>query len=71
MANAKELTPIEDGASYPLDDFRRRTGQGYHAMMKARQNGLKVRRQGSRTFILGRDWNEYLASLPVDGECSA
>jgi hypothetical protein len=51
---------IRSGESYPIAEFRRRSGLGIAAMRKARRNGLYVRRVGSRAFVLGSDWHKYL-----------
>ena len=64
MANTRELAPIEDGVTYPLDEFQRRSGLGRHALRQARRQGLKVRRLGGRAFVCGGDFNLFLASLP-------
>ena len=64
MANTRELAPIEDGATYPLDEFSRRSGLGRHALRQARRQGLPVRRLGGRAYIRGQDFNQFLASLP-------
>lgn len=53
---------IRDDSSYTLAEFERITGQGRAAIRAARRRGLKVRRVGRTNFILGREWNEYLAT---------
>ena len=62
MANSsRDLAPIEDGVSYPLPEFERRSGLGRHAMARARREGLRVYRVGGRAYVRGQDFNEFLA----------
>lgn len=68
MANSRELAPIENGATYPLDEFQRRSGLGRHAMRQARKDGLKVRRLGGRAYVRGEDFNTFLEQLPADNQ---
>lgn len=67
MANTRELAPIENGCTYPLDEFQRRSGLGRHALRQARKSGLKVRRLGGRAYVRGEDFNSFLETLP-DGD---
>lgn len=53
-------TAILADAVYALADFRRRTGLGAWALRQARRNGLRVRKCGGRSFVIGADWLEYL-----------
>ena len=62
-----ELAPIQDGVTYPLDDFQRRTGLGRHAMRVARAKGLAVLRIGKRAFVRGEDFNRFLAAQQPAG----
>lgn len=68
MANTRELAPIENGVTYPLDDFTRRSGLGRHAMREAKKKGLKVCRLGTRAFVRGSDFNAFLGALADDSD---
>ncbi|MEZ6038895.1 MAG: hypothetical protein R3C20_00215 [Planctomycetaceae bacterium] len=69
MASTRELAPIEDGVTYPLDEFTRRAGLGRHAMREARAKGLKVIRLGNRAYVRGSDFNAFLGQLErTEGE---
>lgn len=52
---------IEADKAYSIKVFQRITGMGTAAMREARKKGLPVRRCGLRSFVIGRDWIEYLA----------
>jgi len=67
-----ETGAIEQGDAYPLAEFERLTGFGRHAVRSAKRNGLKVRRAGNRTFVLGDDFIQFLANddRMVDGQNS-
>ena len=54
---------IEAGVVYGLDEFKKRSRFGNHAMRTACRNGLKVRYVGGRGFVLGDDFLAYLAGL--------
>lgn len=71
MSNTRELAPIENGCTYPLDEFQRRSGLGRHALRQARKGGLKVLRLGGRAYVRGEDFNSFLAELPSDDQTSA
>lgn len=71
MANTRELAPIEDGCTYPLDEFARRSGLGRHALRQARRNGLQVIRLGNRAFVRGKDFNEHLGRIASSSEPEA
>lgn len=43
-----------------LDAVKTRLGLGTRALRTARRNGLKVRRIGQRSFVLGRDLLSYV-----------
>ena len=60
MQDLFQTTEIVAGASYPLKEFQRRTSLGSAAIRRARKDGLKVRRVGRHSFILGEDWLEHL-----------
>ncbi len=55
--------PLRAGTLYPLRLFMRYTGMQKAAMRTARDNGLKVRRVGTRAFVLADDFFAYLDSL--------
>lgn len=46
---------FKDGEAYTLDDLKRVHGLGEWALKKLRKQGLKVRRLGRRSFVLGKD----------------
>ncbi len=45
---------------YTLSEIQLRLGMGIHAMRMARRSGLKVRRVGRRSYVLGKDVMEYV-----------
>jgi hypothetical protein len=48
-----------------LDEFERRSDLGKHARRTAKRQGLKIRKRGGRSFVLGED---YIAWLKASGE---
>ena len=54
------LAPVSSAETYPLADFKRRTGLGDWGMRQARKNGLRVAKVGKRRFVRGVDWFEFL-----------
>jgi hypothetical protein len=62
----KNQGTIELGVLYPIEEFKRRTGFGSHAMRTARRNGLKVRYVGGRAFVRGDDFLSYIDKLDAD-----
>lgn len=48
-------------ATYPLPEFQRVSGLGDAAVRKARRQGLLVHQVGSRKFVRGQDWNDFLS----------
>lgn len=68
-----QLGTICDDTTYPLAVFQKTAGVGKHAMRQLRQQGLRVIRTGGRSFVRGRDFSEFLATLgdnpcPGNGE---
>ena len=63
MAASRDLAPIQDGTTYPLPEFERRSGLGRHALAQARRRGLKVCKVGGRAYVRGSDFNKFLATL--------
>jgi len=61
MTRPRDLAPIENGVTYPLTEFQRRTGLGRHALRQARRQGLRVCRMGGRCYVRGEDFNAFLA----------
>lgn len=45
---------------YTLAEFYRRSGIGEYGMRKAKRRGLRVVKVGSRTFVRGRDFVEFV-----------
>ena len=62
MATVLSEGTISAGVSYSLKEFKLRTGLGTAALRECRLRGLTVRRVGLRSFVLGQDWLDYLAS---------
>ena len=60
MAQSRDLAPIENGVTYPLPEFERRTGLGRYTMRQARRKGLPVFQVGNRRYIRGEDFNAWL-----------
>ena len=59
MATAT-LEPIQSDTIYPLAIIKARLGLGSAALRTARRKGLKIRRLGRRSFVLGADVRAYL-----------
>lgn len=62
-AQAASAAPgfIDEHAAYSLSEFGRRTGLGRWARRELfKRGGLRSVRVGTRRFILGRDWLDYL-----------
>jgi len=51
---------VKSDAAYSLAEVKSRFHLGTAALRTARRRGLRVRRIGRRSFILGRDLIEYL-----------
>ena len=51
---------IDSDRAYSLKAFQEITGLKAGALREARQRGLLIRRAGVRSFILGRDFLDYL-----------
>ncbi len=51
---------VETGRAYSLTAFRKASGLGTAALREARRTGLVVRRVGVRSFVLGRDFLDWL-----------
>ena len=62
---------IEPEVLYPLEEFKTLAGLGNHAMRTARRNGLFVRRANNRSYVLGRDYLEYLNQVSPKPESSS
>jgi len=58
-----QLKPIEANVCYPLPVFQDITGQGRNAIAQARREGLRVIKRGSRKYVIGSDWIEYLKNI--------
>jgi hypothetical protein len=56
---------IAGNAVYTLRELRQRLGLGKAALRQARKTGLRVRRAGIRSFVLGKDVVEWLESQPL------
>jgi hypothetical protein len=60
------LGVIFSSATYPLAEFQRLSGLGEAALRSARRQGLLVHKVGSRKFVRGHDWHEFLAKRASD-----
>ena len=59
---SSDLGPILVDAVYPLEIFKRLSGQSVWGLRQAKRRGLRVRTCGRRSYVIGRDWAEYLAN---------
>lgn len=57
LASVGEIRPE---VCYPLESFKAVSGLNKSALAAARRRGLRMIREGKRTFIFGRDWLNYL-----------
>lgn len=53
---------------YTLEAFKRRINFKDAALRQARRLGLKVYRKQGRTFLLGKDWIEYVTGKAAASE---
>jgi hypothetical protein len=61
--NSGRTNAIEPGLFYGIEEFKRQTRWGAHAMRTARRNGLRVRYLGGRAFVHADDFFAYLNKL--------
>ena len=54
-----------------LNELQRRFAWGEHSVRKARMRGLKLRKFGSRKYVIGSDVLAFLRDLNGDGEGSS
>lgn len=52
--------PVSSTEAYSIAEFMARVGFSKGALATAKREGLKVRRAGGRSFVLGRDWLGFL-----------
>ena len=57
---AATLEPIEPGKLYPLSTFQDASGLGRAALASAVRQGLVTRRIGSRKYIHGQDFIDFV-----------
>jgi hypothetical protein len=57
----KAQRALDPDLLYPLDEFIALTRLKRTALRTARQNGLNIRYVGGRGFVLGRDFQDYVA----------
>lgn len=57
---ARKAGSIRGGEVYSLPEFMKRTGMGVAAMRSARRRGLKVHRNGKRSWIFGADFIAFI-----------
>jgi hypothetical protein len=55
-----ESKSVEPGILYSLDDIMARSGMGKTALRMARRSGLNVKYVGSRGYVLGRDFIDWV-----------
>ncbi len=63
MAVKAKPTPtagIHANAAYTLAEFKSLTGLKTDAVSSARRKGLKLRRIGTRSYVAGSDWLDFL-----------
>ena len=68
MRKGKPETPVASAVSceinpavlYSLDEIKRRSGFGSHAMRIARRNGLRVLYTSGTAFVLGQHFIDYI-----------
>lgn len=67
------LAPIVADAIYPLPVFQKQTGLAKSAIRAMRRSGLIVRRIGRRSYVWGRDFQDWFAKSAalVDDKVSA
>jgi len=53
---------------YTLHELQRRLRLGRHALRAMRRRGLRVHRVANRGFVVGRDFLDFVARQPADGE---
>lgn len=63
MDGHKEPGVIRADAAYDLPQVKARVGIGTAALRTARRKGLKVRRLGRKSFVLGKDLLDYLENV--------
>jgi hypothetical protein len=54
------LGEIRADVCYPLESFKAVSGLNKSSLAAARRRGLRMIREGKRTFVFGRDWLAYL-----------
>ena len=54
------LGEIRADVCYPLESFKAVSGLNKSSLAAARRRGLRMLREGKRTFIIGSDWLNYL-----------
>lgn len=60
------LGVIFSDATYPLAEFQRLSGLGEAALRTARRRGLAIHKVGSRKFVRGQDWHDFLAKRVIN-----
>ncbi len=61
MATTQIQLRIAADEAYGLTVFRERTGLTKDGLRRARDAGLSLRKVGTRYYVLGRDWIDWLA----------
>jgi len=60
METISNIGTVSADEMLTLDAIKHRLGLGVHALRSARRNGLKVRRLGRRSYVLGKDLMDYI-----------
>lgn len=58
--------PIQAGAVYRLSELQRRMGIERDALRSAKKKGLRIRKLGTKKYVLGDDFIEFMESLPSE-----
>jgi hypothetical protein len=57
---------LQDDTTYPIGTAMRRLRVGRHWLRSAKAAGLPIRRQGNRSFLLGREFAEWIAKTGAE-----
>ncbi|QEG35269.1 hypothetical protein [Bythopirellula goksoeyrii] len=56
---------IHADAVYTLEEVKKRMRLGAAALRTARRHGLKVHRVGSRNYIIGKEFIDYISQTEI------
>lgn len=60
MSHSEQPSMIQTGVVYTLEKFKDLSGLGTHAMRQAVKNGLRTVQIGSRKYVRGSDFLEFV-----------